>query len=131
MATRPKVALTGLSTGFTTRKRGEEAYEKLLPELLNGPIVLDLDGTDVLSTSFLDGLLLQLKNDDHIGNVVFATSDPLTKIRLERLGGARSVDIRLMNARGIARLAKKRAPYVVRPILSETKAGHASVATME
>ena len=131
MDTRLKVSLTELSTGFSTRKRGEEAYEKLLPKLLDRTLVLDLDGTNVLSTSFLDGLLLQLINNDYLSNVVFATSDPLTKIRLERLSGARAADIRLVNSRGIARRVKKRAPYVVRPIFRETKVGDASVASTE
>ena len=131
MDTRPRVALAGLSTGFTTRTRGEEAYKKLLPELIKGTVVLDLDGTDVLSTSFLDGLLLQLIKDDHLGNVMFATSNPLTQIRLERLSGTRSVDIQIMNSKGVVRRARKRAYFGVKPKFATTKGRSAATTTTE
>ena len=126
-----KVELTELSSGFTTRRRGEEAYQRLLPKLRHGAVVLRLDGTDVLSASFLDGLLLKLVNDGHHGNVVFVTSNPLTKTKLERLSGTRSVDIRLMNSRGIPRTVRKRASYAVRPRFSAMKRKETSVVTGE
>ena len=131
MDTQTRVALSGLSTICTTRRRGEETYERLLPTLQHGTVVLDLDGTDVVSASFLDGLTLKSANDGRLGNLVFATSDPFTKARLERLSGVRGVDIKLLDARGIARRVRKRTPSAVRPRFRETKEGISSPALVD
>ena len=121
MEFRRKIPLVGLSPRFTTRRRGEEAFQKLLPELQGAAIILDLDGTSALSASYLDGLLLKLMHGGYLENVVFQTTNPLTRSKLERLSGIRSADIRLMNSIGRARKARKRTPYRVRPIHSRKK----------
>ena len=54
------VCLLDLSPAFSTRRRGAETFLKLLPLLQDGPVVLDLDGIDLMPVSFLDGLMLRL-----------------------------------------------------------------------
>ena len=100
MDTRESVDLASLSTRFTTRRRGEEAYVALSPTLESGVVVLHLDGTDSLSTSFLDGLLLKLVTGNHLPNVLFETNDARKRTILGRLSSVRSIDIQLLNEQG-------------------------------
>ena len=95
------VNLTDLSDSFTTRLRGKEAYSSLSSALEpNTILVLNLDGGSILSTSFLDELLLGLDKDSRIDAMLFQTSDPQTRSRLERLSGTRSLRLRLLDSRG-------------------------------
>ena len=87
------VNLADLSASFSTRRRGEEAYERLLPQLGQGPLVIDLDSAELLSASFLDGLLLKLIQGGHADDTWFKTNDDRAKSRLQRLSGLRKVDI--------------------------------------
>ena len=126
MDERSTVALASLSSSFTTRRRGEEAYMELQPMLRAGPVVLDLDDVEVLSVSFLDGLLLGLINCGHINSVIFRTSNARTRTRLERLSGLRAVDIRSLDSRGEVEKLKRRQPYQFEPRFSEGKAAKVS-----
>ena len=116
------VSLADLSESFTTRRRGGEAYANLSPMLQpDTRIVLNLDGTTVLSTSFLDELLLGLKKDNKINALLFKTSDPRTRSRLERLSGARSLLLRALNSRGVVERIQPRSITPFRPNLVKHK----------
>ena len=107
MTTQQSVDLVSLSPRFTTRRRGEEAYKALLPALESGAVVLHLDSTDSLSTSFLDGLLLKLMAGNHLSNVMFETNDARKQTILGRLSSVRSIDIQLLNGQGIVEKVKR------------------------
>lgn len=94
------IALSDLSASFSTRRRGAEAYDRLLPLLEDGPVVLDLDGTDVMPASFLDALILRLMDSGHTENVFFKTTNTRSKEKLRRLSGLRGVDIFLHRKSG-------------------------------
>ena len=94
------VSLLELSPAFSTRKRGAETYAKLLPFLQDGPVVLDLDGIDLMPVSFLDGLMLRLMESGHADNVSFKASDSIAVDKLRRLSGLRGVDIFLHQPSG-------------------------------
>ena len=87
------VSLLDLAPAFSTRKRGSETYVKLLPLLQDGPIVLDLDGIDLMPVSFLDGLMLGLMESGHVEDVSFKSTNSLAIDKLRRLSGLRGVDI--------------------------------------
>ena len=87
------VALSELASSFATRRRGAEAYDRLLPLLKNGPIILDLDGIDIMPASFLDALILRLIDGDRTHDVIFKTTSSRVKDKLRRLSGLRGVDI--------------------------------------
>ena len=119
---RQKVNLSDLSDSFTTRWRGQEAYFKLTPLLEpNTMVVLNLDGTSILSTSFLDELLLMLDKDNRIDAMLFQTSDSRTRSRLERLSGTRSLGLRLLDSRGGVERIKPRSMDPFRPKLVQHK----------
>ena len=87
------ISLLDLSPAFSTRKRGAETYFKLLPLLQDGPVVLDLDGIDLMPVSFLDGLMLRLMESGHAEDVSFKATNSLAIDKLRRLSGLRDVDI--------------------------------------
>ena len=93
MARTRTIALRELSSSFSTRRRGAEAYKRLLPLLRDGPIVLDLDGINVMPASFLDALILRLIDSGHAGDVTFKTTNARAEGKLRRLSGLRGVDI--------------------------------------
>ena len=121
METQHSVDLVKLCHSFTTRRRGEEAYDALLPELHGGTVELNLDGVDVLSASFLDGLLLSLIGGGHLESVLFRSTDPRTTTRLERLSGVRDVDIYSVDLQGRIQKVKRRQPNHFRARFADRK----------
>ena len=107
------VSLLDLSPAFSTRKRGAETYCKLLPLLQDGPVVLDLDGIDLMPVSFLDGLMLRLMKSGHAEDVTFKTTNSLAIDKLRRLSGLRGVDIFLKCPSGRFEKLKPKSPDVL------------------
>lgn len=104
------VSLLDLSPAFSTRKRGTETYFKLLPLLQDGPIVLDLDGIDLMPVSFLDGLMLRLMESGHSEDVSFKATNSLAIDKLRRLSGLRGVNIFLHCPSGRLEKLEPRSP---------------------
>ena len=94
------ISLSDLSPSPSTRRRGAEAYDRLLPLLKEGPVVLDLDGTGIMPASFLDALILRLMDSGHTGDVSFKATNARAKEKLRRLSGLRGVDIFLHRQSG-------------------------------
>ena len=94
------IPLAHLSASSTTRRRGAEAYDRLLPLLQDGPVVLDLDGAGVMPASFLDALILRLIDSGHAGDVSFKTTNARAKEKLRRLSGLRDVNLFLHRQQG-------------------------------
>lgn len=87
------IPLSRISTSFATRRRGSEAYDRLLPLLDDGPVVIDLDCAGAMPAAFLDALILRLVDSGHMGHVVFRTTNERSKDKLRRVGGLRGVDL--------------------------------------
>ena len=104
------IPLSHLSASFSTRRRGAEAYDRLLPLLEDGPVVLDLDGIGVMPASFLDALILRLMDSGHTGDVSFKTTKTRAKEKLRRLSGLRGVDIFLHQQSGAPEKLKPNPP---------------------
>lgn len=95
------VSLVELSPSFSTRGRGAEAYESLLPLLNDGPVVLDLNGIEIMPASFLDGLLLRLVEGGYANDVCFMTEDARAKERLQRVSGLRGIEVFVCGPEGV------------------------------
>ena len=104
------VSLLDLSPAFSTRKRGAETYFRLLPMLKEGPVVLDIDGIDLMPVSFLDGLMLRLMKSGHDQHVSFKATNSLAVEKLRRLSGLRGVDIFLHCPSGRLEKLEPRSP---------------------
>ena len=100
MSTQTKVDVNRLSDALTTRRWGSAAYTALLPMLEDGEVVLYIDESTNVSTSFLDGLLLRLREAGHLRKVSFMTANSQVMSVLRYLSGVRSVDIYLLNPQG-------------------------------
>ena len=116
------VRLVDMSESFMTRRRGKEAYRNLHPMLRpDTTIVLNLDGMPILSMSFLDELVLRLREDNKSDALVFQTEDPLTMSRLERISGVRSIVLRSLNPRGKVERIQPRYPAPFIPNIVKDK----------
>lgn len=123
MTTRQRVDVTDLSSWFTTRRRGEEAYSALLPTLQCGEVVLDLNAADSVSASFLDGLLLRLASGGHLESVLFGAVNPRTLSVLGRLSSIRGIDILLLNGDGAVERVEPYPVPAIQPTLTHGKSG--------
>ena len=93
------IDVRNLSHQFSTRHRGEEAYKKLAPTLSgNQQVVVDFDGVELVSPSFIDGLLLRLI--EHRQTVYFKATKPRILERLKRIGNLRKVTLMIWNQGG-------------------------------
>lgn len=104
------ISLSDLASSFATRRRGAEAYDRLLPFLKDGPVVLDLDGVGVMPASFLDALILRLIESGHAGDVSFRTTSARAKEKLRRLSGLRDVSLFLHQQLGAPEKLEPRLP---------------------
>lgn len=84
------VYISELSKICVTRKRAQEASSRLQPYLKSGIVEIDLDSVEVVSTSFLDELILQLVKADSIEKVVFKCSTSIIEDKLARISGIRA-----------------------------------------
>ena len=100
MSTQIEVDINRLSDTLTTRRWGSVAYAALSPMLEDGEVVLYIDESTNVSTSFLDGLLLRLREADHLRKVSFMTANSQVISVLRYLSGVRSIDIYLLNPQG-------------------------------
>ena len=80
-----RIGLTELATPCLTRARGAEAYENLRPRL-RGKVQLDLDA-DIVSSSFLDELILRLDRDKLLDRVIFIVGESAHISKLEHISG--------------------------------------------
>lgn len=87
------IHISDLSKICVTRKRGQEAISKLKPYLKSGIVEIDLDSTEVVSTSFLDELILRLVKMASIEKVVFKCSTSILEDKLARISGIRNTKI--------------------------------------
>lgn len=87
------IHISELSKICATRRRGQEASSRLEPYLKSGMVEIDLDDVEVISTSFLDELILHLVNIGSIEKVVFKCSTSILEDKLARISGIRNTKI--------------------------------------
>ena len=83
------VSVLALAPVYSTRERGNEAYAKLAPQLTE-KLTLDLDGPKVMTPSFIDSIILRLKEHDQTKLVSFRTTDEKTIGALKRICNLRN-----------------------------------------
>ena len=89
------IEISDLSHFLTSRERGAEAYQQFQREIEAGEAIISLDGAEVVSASFLDGLLLRLSEHNHLDKVSFDTTNERLRARLQRLSADRGMKIYL------------------------------------
>jgi hypothetical protein len=94
------VSITQLAPKTVTRPRGEEAYQKLREHLLSEIVEVDLSSAKLLSFSFLDGLILQLVENNQLEMITFVAPDPELQRKLAQVAGVRSVKIFFREKKG-------------------------------
>jgi hypothetical protein len=87
------VSITQLAPKTVTRPRGEEAYLKLREHLFGGTVEVDLNSAKLLSFSFLDGLILQLLENNQLEMITFVAPDPELQRKLAQVAGVRNAVI--------------------------------------
>ena len=86
---RKHIHISQLSSPCITRWRGQEAGEKLQGYLEDEPIEIDLNEVEMVSLSFLDGLVSYLLTLGSMDKVIFRASDPMVEDKLARVAGIR------------------------------------------
>ena len=105
-----KVNMAQLSDDIYTRQRGEQAYARLSEfKPREVPVVIRIDQDSWYGTSFLDGFILGLAKDGLLSSVLFDVSDANMMAKLERISGARNLDIYCLSE-GERQLVQRRAP---------------------
>ena len=97
------VSITRLAPTTVTRPRGEEAYRNLREYLPAGAVEVDLNSAELLSVSFLDGLVLRLLEANQLDKVTFVASDPGVQRKLSQVAGVRHVEILFRTEKGGSR----------------------------
>jgi len=87
------IHISELSKICATRKRAQEASSRLQPYLKSGVVEIDLDSVEILSTSFLDELILQLMKADGMEKVIFKCSTSIIEDKLARISGIRDAKV--------------------------------------
>ena len=86
-----RIRLTDLAEACLTRARGAEAFENLRSDL-RGAVELDLDA-DIVSSAFLDELILRLDEARLLGRVIFITGESPYLSKLAHSAGTRGTSI--------------------------------------
>lgn len=88
------IPVTNLSPSTTTRPRGNQAYRSLKEHLKSGESVsVDLRGPDLISISFLDEIVMNLKDSDLLDKVTFIFTDRAVQQRIARIAAFRQASI--------------------------------------
>lgn len=88
------IPVTKLASSTATRLRGQGAYVNLVEYLKGGESVsLDLRGQELISMSFLDQIVLNLKAADLLDKVTFLLNEPAIHQRIARIAAFRDAVI--------------------------------------
>ena len=95
-----KIHIRQLVSPCVTRVRGEEASERLDSYIDAVQIAIDFDSVEIVSLSFLDGLIANLVKSHREENVIFMTN-PDIEDKLARIVGIRSATVYCCSDDGI------------------------------
>ncbi len=88
-----QIHITEIVAHCVTRARGEEAARKLLGYLEVSPVEIDLNGVEMVSLSFLDGLLSFIASYYKKPNIIFQIDRPDIEKKLAHIASIRHTDI--------------------------------------
>lgn len=109
------VHVKDLGSPALTRPRGREAGMRLRGERPAGDLVVSLDGLEMLSMSFLDGLVLDLAEAGELRRVTFQTQDSRMRGKLQRVADLHpSLTIFVTDANLAGRQVVRPTPIAVR-----------------
>lgn len=97
-----RVSINRLPSPFITRGRAKEAYHGLRDHIAAGPIELDLNTADLISLSFLDEIILRLKEADQLDKVIFLATNQHVQDKLKQIASVRNVSFLLRAHVGMA-----------------------------
>jgi hypothetical protein len=97
------VHITELASPCLTRQRGKEAYRNLVPYLHAGQVDVILDGVEMLSLSYLDGIVNSLIATGSTGDVTFVVSDQRFMNKLARVAEIRQTKLFARHPKDISR----------------------------
>lgn len=86
------ISVLTLAPVYSTRERGNEAYKNLAPHLTR-KLLLDLDGPQVITPSFIDSIILRLKEHNQTNLVSFRATDQSTIDALKRICNLRDTKL--------------------------------------
>lgn len=69
------IPISQLASPFIARTRARDAYRKLRDYVITDKIELNLDSADLISLSFLDEIILRLKEAEELERVIFLTTN--------------------------------------------------------
>ena len=94
MTSTSMVDIRELAPSFSTRRRGDEAFCVLEPKLRAGRVIIDLDTVELVSPSFIDGLLFRVQGQGYKStDVVFRTKRARIRKRLDRIRNLRGIEL--------------------------------------
>lgn len=88
-----QIHINRLTPSCVTRARGEEAAKKLYAHSGTKPVEVDLSGIEMISLSFLDGLLFSFCKSSNKKRIIFYIDSPDTENKLARIAGMRHITI--------------------------------------
>lgn len=97
------IRILDLGSPCLTRKKGREAAELLKPQVDAQTTILDLNGVEMLSFSFLDGLISELTAEVNAARLVFRADDPDVIDKLARIAAIRNICVFNQDTRHPAR----------------------------
>ena len=97
------IRVLDLGSPCLTRKKGQEAARLLRPQIDAQTTMLDLNGVEMLSFSFLDGLIAELTAEVNAARLVFHADDPDVIDKLARIAAIRNICVFNQDTRRQAR----------------------------
>jgi hypothetical protein len=80
------IPIKNLSPSTATRAHGHKAYLNLAEHLKGGEsVILDLRDQELISISFLDEIVLNLKSSGYLEKITFFFNDPVIQQRIARI----------------------------------------------
>ena len=113
--------VSDLSSPCITRARGQLAAERLLSYLTTDSVEIDLNDVEMLSTSFLDGLVSHLPAQDIKNKVTFLVNDPIVKNKLARVAAVRHIDLYYCSHNNKRRTVNWKSPSSLKAVFADTK----------
>ena len=95
-----KVNVRDLASTCVTRRASRPAFEKLKALNPQAPLTLDLSEVKHLSASFLDGLMLRLREDHLDKGLRFIVRHPSDLAKLKSVARMRKMDLMYMKKEG-------------------------------
>ena len=115
------IQIIDLGSPCVTRKRGQEAAKLLKTQLDAQSTILDLNGVEMLSFSFLDGLISDLTAEVNAARLVFHADDPEVIDKLARIAAIRNICIFTRGTRRRARPVVPMPPQTSSVLFAPTK----------